>query len=279
MRGVRGCRDRRLHAAAYAVVTGASSGIGLELARQFSIHGHDVLMVAEDDDVIGAAAALGGAGSGAARQVDLRDFDAVERLWEEISAAGRPVDAIALNAGVGSEGVFVRSSLLDDIDLIELNVASIVHLAKRALQAMVARGAGRVLLTAVTARTPGPCHATATAATSFVQSFAMAVRAEVAPYGVTVTALLPSPMETTSSARVGSPGRPDDPVGLARAGFEALMAGTGQVVAGANEDPAGRAGFGAAGQGGGRGPRHVGEPERHRSLTRRPRGGGSAAIR
>ena len=214
----------------YAVVTGASSGIGLELARQFSTHGYDVLMVADDDDLIGAAAGLGGDGRGEARQVDLRDFDAVECLWEQITATGRPIDAIALTASAGGAGSFVERDLLDDIDLIELDVASIVHLAKRALQGMVDRGAGRVLLTSVAAQTPGPCHATSAAAMSFVEAFAAAVRSEVAPYGVTVTALVPSPTATRSAHR-------DDSTELARAGFEALMAGAGQVVAGATRIP------------------------------------------
>ena len=217
----------------YAVVTGAAGGIGLELARQLSLHGYDVLMVAEDDDVIGAAADLGGAGRGAARQVDLRDFDAVERLWEEITTAGRPVDVLALSACAGGEGAFVESDLLDDIDLIELNVASAVHLAKRALQAMVSRGEGRVLLTSVAARVPGRSPATSVAATAFVQTFAAAVQAEVAPHGVTVTALLPGRTETTSSGRDGAPGGAADPAALARAGVAALMSGTGVVVAGA----------------------------------------------
>ena len=227
----------------YAVVTGASSGIGYELARQFATNGFDVLMVAEDDGIRAAAADLAGEGHVDAFQVDLRDFDGVERLWNHIVSVGRGIDAIAINAGVGNAGAFVETSLTDDLDVIRLNVISTVHLAKRVLADMVARGSGRVLFTSSVAATmPGPYYATYAASKSFVQSFAQAVRREVADAGVTVTALMPGPTDTNFFDRAGmqgskaDEGHKDDPADVARDGFEALMAGKDHVVAGAGRN-------------------------------------------
>src|SRR3954451_16193402 len=91
----------------FAVVTGASSGIGLELARQFVDHGFDVLMVAEDHGIEAAAAAVGGE----AFRADLARHGGAERLWAAIAACGRRVDALVLNAGVGNAGEFVDTDL------------------------------------------------------------------------------------------------------------------------------------------------------------------------
>lgn len=224
----------------YAVVTGASSGIGLELAKQFAAHDFDVLMVAEDDGIAPAAAAVGSGISAEALQLDLTDRDAVERLWAHVKASGRAVDAVAINAGVGNAGAFVDTSLDADLDLIALNVASVVHLAKRVLTDMVARREGRVLFTSSVASTmPGPYYATYAASKAFVQSFAAAVRDEVAGSGVTVTALMPGPTDTNFFARArmwgskADEGPKDDPAVVARDGFEALMKGHDHVVAGA----------------------------------------------
>jgi uncharacterized protein len=223
----------------YAVVTGASSGIGLALSRQFADHGYDVLMVAEDDGVQQAATGLRAEGHADAFQVDLRHFDGVERLWAHITGTGRPVAAMAINAGVGHAGAFVESSLEGDLDLIKLNVTSTVHLAKRVLADMVARGSGRVLFTSSIAATmPGPYYATYAASKAFVQSFAEAVRAEVAGAGVTVTSLMPGPTDTDFFDRAGmqgskaDEGHKDDPDDVARDAFDALMAGDDHVVAG-----------------------------------------------
>jgi short-subunit dehydrogenase len=227
------------HQAPYAVVTGASSGIGLELARQFLANGFDVVMVAEDEGVHAAAAELDG-GRAQPLQLDLREFEAVERLWAHVAGAGRPLDAVAINAGVGNAGRFVETSLRGDLDLIDLNVASTVHLAKRVLADMVARGRGRVLITSSVAATmPGPFYATYAASKAFVQAFAEAVRHEVADAGVVVTALMPGPTDTNFFRRAGMQGskadrgHKDDPADVARDAFEALMAGKDHVVAGA----------------------------------------------
>jgi uncharacterized protein len=154
-----------------AVVTGASSGIGFELARQFASNGFDLIVAAEDDAIAAAAQELRGAGSAVEDvQVDLATEDGVEQLYRRIRASGRPVDALALNAGIGAGGAFATDTdLRDELRLIDLNVRSTVHLAKRVVRDMVARDEGRVLFTSSIASTmPGSFQAVYNASKSFV---------------------------------------------------------------------------------------------------------------
>jgi len=223
-----------------AVVTGASSGIGLGLARQFAQHGFDVVVAAEDDHIHTVAEELARGGRDVRPvQVDLATAAGVEKLATTLSTLGRPVDAAALNAGVGVGGAFVETDLDDDLRLIDLNVRSTVHLAKLVLRPMVDRGQGRLLVTAsVAATAPGPWHATYAASKAFVHSFAEGIRHELKGTGVTVTSLMPGPTDTEFFERAGmtdtkvGQGSKDDPDEVARDGFEALMAGRASVVAG-----------------------------------------------
>jgi uncharacterized protein len=229
----------------FAVVTGASSGIGRELARQFAAHDFDLLICAEDDAVaaVGDELRAGGA-EVTVRQADLAKDCGVYALYAAIRALGRPVDAIALNAGVGAGGSFagpdaLRTSLADELRIIDLNVRSTVQLAKYVVADMVERDAGRVLVTSSIAATmPGSFQAVYNASKSFVQSFALALRHELRDTGVTVTSLMPGPTETgfferadMLDTKVGASDK-DDPADVARQGFEALMAGRERVVAG-----------------------------------------------
>jgi uncharacterized protein len=236
----------------FAVITGASSGIGRELARQFMAHGFDILVTDEDggldatagdlaEDLTGTAGGQAGAGSGTIQEVvaDLATPDGVERVVAAIATIGRPVDALALNAGFGNGGDFTEIPLADEQRLIAVNIGAPVHLAKRIVPDMVRRGAGRVLFTSsVASQLPGPYYATYAASKAFIQSFAHALRYELAGTGVTVTALLPGPTDTDFFGRAGMAGTlvgssaKDDPATVARDGFEALMAGKSQVVAG-----------------------------------------------
>ena len=224
-----------------ALVTGASSGIGLELARQFVEHGFDVIITAEDDELATAEAALAGNGTEVqAIRANLSTYDGVERLWWAVAGIDRPLDAVALNAGIGVNGDFTRDiPLEDDLELIAVNVTAVVHLAKRVLPAMVERGAGRVLITSSVAATmPGPYYATYAASKAFLQSFAQAIRFELKDTGVTVTALQPGPTDTEFFDRAGmedtkvADADKDDPATVARQGFEAMLAGKDHVIAG-----------------------------------------------
>jgi uncharacterized protein len=229
----------------FAVVTGASSGIGFELARQFAEHGYDLLVTAEEDDIQEAATALrrDGQNQVTAVRADLAHFEGVEALYAAILETGRPIDAIALNAGRGIGGDFThQTTLSDELNVIDVNVTSTVHLAKRVLPDMVARNEGKVLFTSSIASTmPGTYQAVYNASKSFVQSFAEALRAELKDTGVTVTALMPGPTDTNffhraemDDTNVGA-GPKDDPAVVAKQGFEALMKDKEKVVAGSTK--------------------------------------------
>jgi uncharacterized protein len=164
----------------------------------------------------------------------LADYDGVEELWEAVEAMGRPVDAIAINAGVGVGGKFVETDLEEELNLIELNVASTVHLAKLAVQQMVPRGAGRILITSsIAAEMPAPLEAVYAASKAFGLSFAQSLRYELKDSGITVTALQPGPTDTNffhragmDETKVGSEGKyTNDPAEVAKQGYEALMDG------------------------------------------------------
>jgi short-subunit dehydrogenase len=225
-----------------AVVTGASSGIGLELARQLAENGFDIVACAEDDELAIAADALRANNVAVeAVRADLARPDGVERLVDRVTATGRPVDALVINAGVAVSGPFVGdSTLADQLNVVDLNVRSAVHLAKRLLPAMAARGSGRVLFTSsIAAVMPGPFQTVYNASKAFLLSFSQALREELKDSGVTVTALMPGPTDTEffdradmGDTKLGASEHKDDPADVAREGYEAMMAGKDRVVAG-----------------------------------------------
>lgn len=230
----------------FAVVTGGSAGIGLELARQFASHGFDLLIVSRGQGLDEAAQELRALGAEVMPwAADLRSRNGVESVAQAIQDAGRPLDAIAINAGVGAGGAFIpgvaahSTSLEDELALIQLNVASVVHLAKRVLPAMVERRKGKVLFTSsISGTTPVPFEAVYGASKAFVLSFAEAIRNELKDTGVTITTLLPQQTETNFFHRAGEDdtkvgaGPKADPAEVARQGFEAMMAGRDKVFGG-----------------------------------------------
>jgi uncharacterized protein len=224
-----------------ALVTGASSGIGLELARQFAENGFDLVVVAEDEELEPAAVQLRALGAAVSPvRADLTRRPDVERVVAAVRGAGRPLDAAALNAGVGIGGRFVETDLDRELEIVDLNCASTVALAKPVLQDMVRRGEGRVLFTSsVASQAPEPFQAVYAASKAFVQSFALGVREELTDSGVTVTALLPGPTDTEffdrgdlTDTKLGASDSKDDPALVARQGFEGLMKGEASVFAG-----------------------------------------------
>jgi short-subunit dehydrogenase len=221
-----------------ALVTGASSGIGRELAKQFAQNGFD-LIVAAEDELDGAVAELQSFGASVdGVRVDLAAPEGVEELWRRVAETGRPLDAAALNAGVGAGGAFVDIDLEKQLNIVDLNCRSTVHLAHLVLRDMVARNHGRVLFTSSIASTmPGSFQAVYNASKSFDQSLALALRNELKDTEVTITSLMPGPTDTEfferadmEDTKVGA-GDKDDPEDVARLGFEALMDGKERVVA------------------------------------------------
>lgn len=223
----------------FAVVTGASSGIGLELARLCIEHDFDLIICADDDGIRQAARHLGQAGAVVeAVSADLSTFDGCEALVDAVNASGRNLDALLLNAGIGVSGSFLTNDLDDELRTIGLNVGSVVHLARRLVPRMVNRGQGRVLITASVASTsPAPYLAVYGATKAFDLSFAEALRYELKDTGVTVTALQPGATETEFFERAEmentkvAQSHKDDPTEVAKQGFEAMMAGKDKVIA------------------------------------------------
>lgn len=227
-----------------AAVTGASSGIGLELARQFARNGHDVLLVSRGnglDDAVEAIRALGADVQTLA--VDLSAADGADQALSFFRSQGRPLAAVALNAGVGLGGAFVGGTALEDeLALIQLNIVAAVRLTKGILADMVASGSGRLLFTSsISATAPIPFEAVYGASKAFINSFAFALRNEIKDSGVTITVLMPGPTETNFFHRAGEDdtqvgaGAKNDAAQVAAQGYVALMQGLEHVYGGGPE--------------------------------------------
>jgi len=224
----------------FAVVTGASSGIGFELAKQFAEHGFDLFIVAEDNGIQNAAREIEALGARVdSLQLDLAAHDGVHKLQSALESTGRALDAAALNAGVGVSGSFAETDLGAELNLVNLNVVSTLHLAKYVVRQMLKQGRGRILFTSSIAGTmPTPYEAVYGASKAFVRSLSQSLREELKDSGISVTALMPGATETNFFHRAGADdtklgtSEKDDPAEVAKDGFEALMAGKDHVVAG-----------------------------------------------
>lgn len=222
-----------------ALVTGASSGIGLELAKLFVADGYDVVAVGEDPDLEAVAAGLS-AGPGTVHAVvaDLRTEAGVETVGKALAADGRPPAAAALNAGIGRGGTFLDTDVTELLDVVDLDVRGTVHLAKIVLDAMASARAGKVLVTSSVAATlPGPYQTVYNASKAFLQSFTAGLQSELKDSGITVTSLMPGATATNFFRRArledSVMGRmpKDDPADVARQGYDAMQDGRRKVVA------------------------------------------------
>jgi uncharacterized protein len=225
----------------FAVVTGASSGIGYNLAKVFAENGFDLFIVSNGERLQEAQRDFEALGvQVTSSQADLADYNGVREFWQAVEATGRPVDAIAINAGVGVGGLFKDTDLDEEINLVRLNVEGTLHVAKHAVRHMVARRAGRILITAsIAGEMVAPREAVYAASKAFDLSLAKSLRAELEDTGVTVTALQPGPTDTDffhragmDDTKVGSEGKKDsNPYDVAKEGFKALMNGDKHVYA------------------------------------------------
>lgn len=227
---------------AFALITGASSGIGLELARCFVADGHDVVIAADDaHDLEEAASSLRAMGSAQVEAIplDLARDGAARELYAAVRSRGIAPDYLVANAGVGVYGDFARETDLErELSMIRLNVISTVEITKLFARDMVNRGHGRILITAsVAALAPSPKLAVYSATKAFDFAFAEAIANELKDTGVTVTALMPDATDTDfferADAENSAIGQAEktDPATIAKAGYTAMMKGSDHVVA------------------------------------------------
>src|SRR5579875_1242227 len=223
----------------FAVVTGASSGIGYNLAKVFAENGYDLIVCAEDGGIQKTASDLQPLGvSVTPVQADLATFDGCREFWQHLERSGRTLDAIALNAGVGVGGLFAETDLQKEINIVRLNCESTVHIAKYAVQKMVKQGSGKILITSsIAGEMVAPKEAVYAASKAFDLSFSKSLRYELKDTGVTVTALQPGPTDTNffnradlGDTKAGTEGKKEaEPYEVAKQGFKALMDGEDHV--------------------------------------------------
>lgn len=222
------------------LVTGGSSGIGFELARQFAERGHDVIVAAHDIDKLEQAAELIRERAPAVEVTTVAaDLASEEGVYELHRQCGR-IDILCANAGVGSGGGgFAETDLGKELELIDLNVRGVVQLSKLVVRDMVDRGEGRILYTAsIAGIMPGPFEAVYAASKSFVRSFGEALRNELAEKGIVVTVLMPGPTDTDFFRRANMDDTPagqmakDDPALVAEQAIDALLADKHAVIGG-----------------------------------------------
>jgi short-subunit dehydrogenase len=220
-----------------AIVTGASSGIGYELAKRCAENGFD-LIAAADRDLAGAAKVFRSLGAAVETiEADLATQDGNDQV--HAAARGRPVDALLANAGHGLGKGFLDQDFADISHVIDTNVTGTLYLIHKVGSDMRRRGNGRILITgSIAGFMPGTYQAVYNASKAFLDSFSFALRAELKDTGVTVTCLMPGATETDFferadmlDTRVGQ-GKKDDPADVATTGFDAMMRGDGDVVTG-----------------------------------------------
>lgn len=223
----------------FAIVTGASTGIGFELAHLAAQAGYDLLVVADEPLIEASAQDFRRHGTAVeALEADLSTTDGVDRLLAE--TGGRQVDLLCANAGRGLGHGFVDQAPADWRRVIDTNITGTLYLLQPVLRQMVARNDGKILITgSIAGFIPGSFQAVYNGTKAFVDSFADAIRNEVKESdGVTITTLMPGPTETEFFERadmldtsVGAD-KKDDPAKVAKDGWDALMAGQAHIVSG-----------------------------------------------
>ena len=218
-----------------AVVTGASSGIGLELARIAAKEGYRLVIAADEPEIQNAASELGNGTE--AVQADLGSMEGVDKLLEQVG--GRPIDVLCANAGRGLGHAFVDQEWQEIRRVIATNVFGTTYLLHRVLKSMKARNSGRVLITgSIAGLMPGTYQAVYNATKAYDDSLADALRAELKDTGVTVACLMPGATETEFFERAGmmdtsvGTAKKDDAAMVAKVGWDAMMDDSGHVVSG-----------------------------------------------
>src|ERR1700682_1758804 len=224
-------------AAGAALITGASSGIGAELAKLCAAAGYPVILVARNQAALEGVARQCGS-QARVLPADLADAQTPEKIFEQLR--GTSVEILINNAGFGLRGPFAETDWAAEARLAQVNMLAPAHLTKLFLPGMLQRRSGRVLNIASTAAfVPGPFMAIYYASKAFVRSVSESLANEVQGTGVTVTVLCPGPTRTGFKAAAGMENTPlfhgpaMDGAEVARIGFDAMMAGKVEVIAGA----------------------------------------------
>lgn len=225
-----------------ALVTGASAGLGLDLARLFAKDHVDVVLVARRREKLEQLAGELAKEHGIKAHVvaaDLGDPGAPQAIFDEVGRLGVTVEFLVNNAGFGSNGAFVELDAKREVEMVQVNVTALLHLTRLFLPGMVARKRGRILNVGSTAGfVPGPYMATYYATKAFVLSFSEALSQELSGTGVTSTVLCPGPTATEFAGVAGNDksklfkGAVADSLSVARAGYVGMKKGTPIVVPG-----------------------------------------------
>ncbi len=226
-----------------ALITGATSGIGRELANCFAQDKYNLVIVARDQNELNQTASELQQQYGITVTpiaADLFEREAPFRVYEQIKAQGIQIDALVNDAGQGQYGQFTTTDINRELDIIQLNIGAYVIFTKLYLQEMVARNEGKILqVSSIGGELPGPLQSVYHGTKAFVTSFTEAVREEVKDSNVTITALLPGVTDTDFFAKADmersklvAEGSKADPAQVAKDGYEALLAGKDKVVSG-----------------------------------------------
>jgi uncharacterized protein len=223
------------------LITGASAGIGTELARVFASNGHRLALVARRADRLAKLADEIVTGGGAAPIVipcDLEQSDAGDRIAAALAAEGVEVDYVVNNAGFGMFGKAIIRDRVEQLGMIAVNIRALTDLSLRFSDSLIRHRGGILNVASIAGFLPGPGMAVYYASKAYVLSFTEALRAELAPRGVRVTALCPGPVPSEFQARAGFlPGLDSailnvSPADVAQAGYRGLMANKRAVIPG-----------------------------------------------
>jgi len=227
----------------YVLITGATSGIGYELAKLFAADQYNLVITARDQQALDARAAEFRQNGVFVVPIAKNLFDPEEAfaLYSDLRVQDIRIDVLVNNAGQGVYGEFEETDIDRELDIINLNIASLVVLTKLFLKDMTSRNSGKILnLASVASKLPGPWQAVYHGTKAFVLSFSEAIREELRDTGVTVTALMPGVTDTDffnkadmqDSKAVQDKDAMADPAVVAKDGYEALMAGKDKVISG-----------------------------------------------
>ena len=223
-----------------AVVTGASSGIGYELAKCAAQDRYNLIIAADEVEIENAALRLREFGRTVDTvEADLSTIEGVDRLVECIESTGLSVDLLMANAGQGLGDAFLDQDFARARKVVDTNVVGTIYLVHTIGSLMRSRGEGRILITgSIAGFMPGTFQAVYNGTKAFINSFSFALREELKDSGITVTCLMPGATDTEFFERAGmmdtavGQGNKDEPAFVAKIGYEAMMDGEGDVVSG-----------------------------------------------